>query len=427
MRGLVGGGRPELQQREAVQVDAQRSSSAPRRVPILVGAAVLALALAACSSTKSPNGSSATGSAVNIGLICSCTGGLASSMSSSPATYEAWASEVNAHGGINGHRVNVISMNDALNPGTALTEAHKLIDVDHVVALVDSSTEDASWASYASQKGVPIVGGDAQSTLQLTDADLYPAGETIDGFFVTYAYAAKRVGATNIGNLYCAESPSCAQAVTLLRSTAKALNLTVGYVTEISASQPSYTAACLAAKQAGVTGLLVGEAVATVQVVAQQCSAQGYNPYYIEGDGAIAKSFTNAPGLEDHFIGFEQDVPFFLNNTAGTKLMNDSLKKYAPSVLSSPNYGEENTQMWVSGLLFQEAAKKSNAGKNGPITSAEIVNGLHQISNDTLGGMAPPLTFKAGQPNPVHCWFWVSIQNHTFTAPSGATPICPST
>jgi branched-chain amino acid transport system substrate-binding protein len=82
--------------------------------------------------------------------------------------------------------------------------------------------------------------------------------------------------------------------------------------------------------------------------------------------------------------------------------------------------------MWVSGLLFQEAAKKSNAGKSGPITSAEIVSGLHQISNDTLGGMAPPLTFKAGQPNPVHCWFWVSIENHKFTAPSGATPVCPS-
>lgn len=394
------------------------------RICALVAAAVAAVTLASCSS--SPSSSSATGSPVTIGVICSCTGALASSMSTSPATYQAWASEVNANGGVNGHKVVVISKDDALNPGTALTEAHELIDTDHVVALVDSSTEDASWSSYATQKGVPIVGGDAQSTLQLSDADLYPAGETIDGFFVTYAYAAKKVGATNIGNLYCAESPSCAQAVALLKSSAKALDLTVSYVTEISASQPSYTAACLAAQQAGVTGLLVGEAVATDQVVAQQCSAQGYYPYYIEGDGAISKSFTTAPGLDKNFIGFEQDVPFFLNDTPGTKLMNSSLRKYAPSVLSSPNYGEENTQMWVSGLLFQEAAKKANAGKNGPITSAQIIDGLHMISNDTLGGMAPPLTFKANQPNPVHCWFYVGIQNGQFTAPNGATPTCPS-
>lgn len=392
---------------------------------------MLALALASCSSNSGSSGSGSssstfTGTPVSIGIICSCTGALASSMSSSPATYQAWADEVNANGGINGHKVEVISKDDALNPGTALTEAHELIDTDHVVALVDSSTEDASWSSYASQKGVPIVGGDAQSTLQLTDSNLYAAGETIDGFFVTYAYAAKKVGADNIGNLYCAESPSCAQAVTLLKNTAKALNLTVGYVTQISASQPSYTADCLAAKQAGVTGLLVGEAVSTVQVVAQQCSAQGYFPWYIEGDGAISKSFVNAPGLDKNFIGFEQDVPFFLNDTPGTQLMNTSLQKYAPSVVSSSNYGEENTQMWVSGLLFQEAAKKANAGKNGPITSAEIISGLHMISNDTLGGMAPPLTFKANQPNPVHCWFYVGIQNNKFTAPNGATPSCPS-
>ena len=404
-----------------------RRSSALTRFSGALGAAVLAVTLASCSSTPSGSGgASFTGAPVSIGVICSCTGALASSMATSPQTYQAWADEVDAHGGVNGHKVVVISKNDALNPGTALAEAHELIDTDHVVALVDSSTEDTAWSSYASQQGVPIVGGDAQSTLQLTDSDLYAAGETIDGFFVTYAYAAKKVGATNIGNLYCAESPSCAQAVALLRNTAKALNLTVSYVTEISAAQPSYTAACLAAKQAGVTGLLVGEAVSTDQVVAQQCSAQGYFPYYIEGDGAISKSFVNAPGLDQHFIGFEQDVPFFLTNTPGTKLMNDSLQKYAPSVLSSPNYGEENTQMWVSGLLFQEAAKKANAGKNGPITSAQIVTGLHLISNDTLGGMAPPLTFKANQPNPVHCWFWVTIQNHKFTAPNGATPICPS-
>ena len=407
-------------------MDAARSSSVFARMSAVAGAMVLAVTLASCSSSTPSGGSSATGSPIDVGIMCSCTGGLSSSYVGGPETYQAWASYVNAHGGLNGHKVNVIVKDDALNPGTALTEVHELIDTDHVVALVDSSTEDTEWSTYAGQKGVPIVGGDAQSTLQLTDSNLYPAGETIDGFFVTYAYAAKKVGAGNIGNLYCAESPSCAQAVALLRSTAKALNLSVGYVTQISASQPSYTAACLAAKQAGVNGLLVGEAVATVQVVAKQCSDQGYFPYYIEGDGAIAKSFPTAPGLSQHFIGFEQDVPFFLNDTPGTKLMNDTIKKYAPSVLSSPNYGEQETQMWVSGLLLAEAVKKAKAGASSPVTSAQIIAGLHKISNDTLGGMAPPLTYKAGQPNPVHCWFYVGIQNGKFTAPNGSTPSCPS-
>jgi branched-chain amino acid transport system substrate-binding protein len=46
------------------------------------------------------------------------------------------------------------------------------------------------------------------------------------------------------------------------------------------------------------------------------------------------------------------------------------------------------------------------------------------LHGDTLNGMAPPLTFKQGQPNPVHCWFWIRIQHHKFTTPYGTAPVC---
>ena len=105
--------------------------------------------------------------------------------------------------------------------------------------------------------------------------------------------------------------------------------------------------------------------------------------------------------------------------------MNAAFKKYANAqTLKNPNYNEQAVQNWVSGLILAEAVKKANAGKSGAITSADVYKGLYAMHNDTLGGMAPPLTFKKGQPNPVHCWFWIRIQNHKFTTPYGTAPVC---
>ena len=38
--------------------------------------------------------------------------------------------------------------------------------------------------------------------------------------------------------------------------------------------------------------------------------------------------------------------------------------------------------------------------------------------------MAPPLTFTAGKPNLVDCWFWMTTKNGKFTEKYGLTPQC---
>jgi len=363
---------------------------------------------------------------ITVGIICSCTGGLASSNAGGPPVYQAWARDVNSHGGINGHKVDVIVKDDALNVGTALAEATSLIKQDHVVALVDASAVDESFATYAQQQHVPIVGGDAASIEFFTNPNFFPAGETEDGFLATYAYAAKKVGAKNIGNFYCAESASCQAAIPILKQAATSLGLKVGYVAEISASSPNYTAQCLAAKDAGISGLLIGEGVSTDLVVAADCTQQGYYPYYLEGDGAVAKSFTTAPGFDRHFIGFEQDIPFFTHSNSGIEVMDKTLARYADSVLRSPNYGEQEVEMWVSGLLLEAAVKAGKAGEHGPVTTDQLYKGLYALHGTTLGGMAPPLSYKAGHTHGIECWFWIGIKNHRFVTPYSTSPVCPS-
>jgi branched-chain amino acid transport system substrate-binding protein len=362
---------------------------------------------------------------IKVGEVCSCTGPLASSIIVGPPAYAAWASYTNAHGGIEGHKVQIIEVDDTYNPNTSLTEVKKLVTQDHVVALVDSSDVDAAWSKYVDGTGVPVVGGGSSGILETTDPNWFAVGQTLDDYFINFIDAAKKVGANSIGEFYCAEAATCQEGVAPFEATAKKVNEKVPYVTQVSFSAPNYDAQCLAAKQAGVEALTVADAVSVGESVANDCLKQGYTPWQIALDGAVAESFQTAPGLANHFIGSEPDLPFFSNNTPAAKLMNTILKKYAnKDTLQSPNYNEQATQMYLSGPLLATAIKDSGAGSHKTITSADIKKGLYSFHNETLGGMAPPLNYKKGQANPVDCWYWIRIQQGKFTTPYGVKPVC---
>jgi branched-chain amino acid transport system substrate-binding protein len=362
---------------------------------------------------------------IKIGEVCSCTGPLASSIIVGPPAYQAWADYANAHGGLDGHKVDVIEVDDAYDPDTSLTEVKTLVTKDHVVGIIDSSDVDAAWSTYIDTTGVPVVGGGSSGELEDTDPNWFAVGQTLDDYFINFIDAAKKVGASTMGEFYCAEAATCQEGIAPFKATAKKVGERVGYVTQVSSSAPNFDAECLAAKQAGVEALIVADAVSVVESVASDCTMQGYTPWQIALDGAVGESFLTTPGLENHFIGSEPDIPFFSNATPASKLMNATLKKYADSTtLQSPNLNEQATQMYLSGLMLAAAVKDSGAGSSKIITSPDIKKGLYSFHNETLGGMAPPLNFKKGVPNPVDCWYWIRIQHGKFTTPYGVKPVC---
>jgi branched-chain amino acid transport system substrate-binding protein len=361
---------------------------------------------------------------ITIGIACSCTGPLGPGIIVSPPGFQAWAKYENAHGGLNGHQISVVLMDDASNTGTALTNVETMISQDHISVLVDDSEGDTAFQSYVDQHHIPVIGGSSTSDLFLSDPNWFSPGETVDTYFLFYMAAAKKLGEKTVGQFYCAESTICQQGVPSFRADAKADGLSVGYVSSISYAAPNYTAQCLAAKQAGVQVLNVADAAFVAERVGQNCETQSYDPWYVAGGAAIAGAFPTSPGFENHFLGAEDDIPYFDTAIPGVKLFVNEMKKYYPSVLTNPNYTDGTIQNWITGLVLAQAVKASNAGSTGPITPAEIYKGLYTFHDQTLGGMAPPLTYKKGQPNPVHCWFWIKAQNGKFTTPYGLQPNC---
>ena len=385
---------------------------------IFIGAAATALLLVAagCSSSSNnngaaagPSGSAAGGTAIKVGMICSCSGPFGTTIASAGKVTQAWAKSVNAAGGINGHPINLTVYDDAGNPGTSVTKAQALISA-HVDVILDETPLDAAWAKNAADAKIPVVGGNFSSTPYYTDPDFYPSGQTNDSIVYANVLTAKQAGATNLGQLYCAEAPQCQESVAPHKAAGKKLGVPVIYSASISATAPNYTAQCLAAKQAHVSALFIGDSASIIARVAQDCDRQGYDPIYIsEGTGFTLEDAT-APGLKDKLWSAYPVLPFFADQ-APVQQMNTVLDKYYPGLRTDQKtWSGFATQAWTGGLLIEAGVKNSGVAANAALSPAAVIKGLDTLKNETLGGWSPPLTFTAGKPHPVDCWFTARVQ-----------------
>jgi branched-chain amino acid transport system substrate-binding protein len=397
-----------------------------RSVATATATLLLAGGLAATAALATPGTAGAASGAkapIKIGLVCGCTGPLAAAVVDVPAIYKAWVDSVNAAGGINGHKIDLIYQNDDSNPTTSTAIVHTFVQSDHVVAIVDASNNDAVWASYVQQAGVPVVGMDTSAEPYYTNPDFYPEGQTEDSLFSGIIDAVKQAGATKFALFYCAEAVQCQEGIAPLQAAAKGAGLSVVATLEVSASAPSYTAQCLAAQQAGAQVIFTADAQTVDEKIIQNCYTQGYKPKVVIDGEILLPSLTTTPAINQATYFTVPNLPYFAKNAQITA-MNAALNKYAPGILKDVAYGELPMETWVAGKMFQAAAAAGHLGVGGAPTSAELTKGLDSLHGATLGGLAPPLTFTAGKPHPVDCWYYALLKDGKYSTPFGLKPVC---
>ena len=427
------------------EVDGRQKPSAQSRGRRYLGASALiavALVAGACSSSKSStatttstgssgtsgsatttgsSGGKATGTPYTIGTISDVTGAEASSEGTTNATLQVWVQWINANGGINGHPVKLIAFDDQFNPANTLADAKQLI-ADHVLAIVSDQTSfDSTFASSVKAAGIPVVGGGLFQSSWYTNSDFYPQGTTSIPSIYNEIKLGINKGMTKLGLFYCAESPACAQAVQLYKPLTQMAGGTLSYYASVSASAPNYTAQCLAAQSAGVQFLDIGDNSSTILRVAESCAQQNYKPLEVGTDGSVTGQWATSSVMQGA-VAVQQDAPFSDTSNAGIATMISAIKQYNPGILTADSWGENDVYAWASGQLFAAAAKAGNLGDNP--TAAGVIQGLTSLSGETLGGIAPPLTFASGQDHEVYCEFVQGVANNAFIQPQGDTQVC---
>ncbi len=374
------------------------------------------------SSGTSATKVAATAATINVGEVCTCTAGAGGSTNDVPNSVTAWAAYLNSHGGVNGHPVKIYYQDDADDPAKSISEVHQMVSGNHVVAILDASSQDAAWVSFVTAQKVPVISlNQAADGFQfISQPDYFPNGTTVITILWGQLKAAAEAGAKTYGFIYCTEAPACAQAAPATKALAPSIPIDVNYVAKASNSQPDYTAVCLGAKQAPAAALF--PAGVTPKRVADDCVRQGYKPIWITSQGTVAAADIADPNLSTA-TGDLQDFPWMLNTTPAQQLFHQVEDPVLAKAQSAANvdFG------YVGGILFQTAAAAGVTASNNSPSAQDILNGLYTIKNNTLGGLAPALTFLPGKANPVTCVFLYGVQHGQYAATHGDQTFCQKT
>ncbi|BAU29361.1 amino acid/amide ABC transporter substrate-binding protein (HAAT family) [Aneurinibacillus soli] len=121
-----------------------------KKWPLVVCSLFLASSITACSSkgteTKPASGDAKAGDTIKIGGVFSASGSASSLGKPEMDTIKMMADKVNAEGGINGRKIEVVAYDDKSDQNEAVIAVKKLIEQDKVVAVIGGTISGNSLA-----------------------------------------------------------------------------------------------------------------------------------------------------------------------------------------------------------------------------------------------------------------------------------------
>jgi branched-chain amino acid transport system substrate-binding protein len=369
------------------------------------------------------SGASTDHSPIVIGSVGNYSGIVGGSEAPGVVALQAWTSWVNAHGGVNGHPIKLYVRDDQTDPAQNLTDTQALVEQQHIVAEVSawaSLTQQAS-ASYLSQHGIPVIGGDGTgqgSWGQLSN--FFPEGDIMDTLIENAPAAGAKVlfpqGKKKLAILACQEAQICTEGAAADTKYAPSLGWDIVYNQSASFAAPNYTAQCLQMHNAQADAVILLMPPSASLNIAQSCDQQGYDPYYLLNYGTVEGNFNTIPALRNTIVP-SAAFPFAGGPvTPPVAEYYQAMRQYEPNQILDP----ATSAGWAAAMMFQAAVERIA----GPVTSASLMSAMRAFSGDTFGGLTAPLTFTKPPVNPPRCWFLMMIQNGQWVAPAGDTPQC---
>jgi len=391
-----------------------------RRSGAVLAAAVTALPVALTMTAPAP--ASAAPAPITIAYVSSLTGPGGSQNADSPAAFEARIALQNAQGGVHGHMLVPLVIDDQTSPSqiaTAVQEADS-----KAFGIVSQSPLFFLAAKDPNQQGVPVTGsyddGPEWGTQPYTNMfasdegsvdPKYPVNTVFGQFLETHA--GKVLGAYGYGI-----SPSSSRSVL---QTGQAFQHAGGKVAVLDTSIPfggvDFTGIALVAKQKGVTALspamdansnfALATAFEQAGIKFKALFATGYEPQVIN-----SPVWHTVQG--DYFVNLFR--PWSLPD-AGTTQMQSAMEKYAHFTKSQfPSMSQY--EAWVGADLMIKGLELAG---NNP-TRAAVIKDLRGIKSYNANGLLPQSidysTIFGHDPAETCAWI---MQAHT----NGFSPVSP--
>lgn len=384
---------------------ARRILTRARALTFGAALAVGCLTLSACgssddaASTSDESAPPLTGEPIKIGYGASLSGPQASNGLSARDVAQAWQKYTNAHGGVNGHPVQIDVVDTKNTVPGATSVAQQFLDDDSVdaVFLTDLVAEGAMTKLFTDTPVAVISGGGSSDLLWSAVPGVFQDVSGSDYTIKAYADQAKAAGGKKFGWAACAEVAVCQENGGKALSYAKSIGMKGAGTQLISASAAAYTAECLSFIHDGADAIAFNIGFSTGTRFAQDCLQQGYSGIFsVINSGFDQTAFGKVPGFRS--TGGTNGFPWW-SKAAPAKTYRDAMAKYSPKgIWTSGN----STAIWSSFELLKKALETAKPAK---ITRQTVMDAMYTVKDETLDGLLPePITFTKGKPSkPVGC------------------------
>jgi branched-chain amino acid transport system substrate-binding protein len=377
------------------------------------------------SNTNSSTGSSGTPT-YTVGVITDLTGPGANATLTNPIGIRAGVSAAAAQG----YKIKYVVADTGSTPTGALTAAERLVEQDHVFAILADSFLFFGAAHFLASKNIPVIGAAVDSNEWITDSNMFSVIGTQDynKVYSQYGLTFKQLGVTDVGTIGYNIGSSALTAKGAAAS-AQAAGIKVGYV---NANLPFGTTnvepIAFAMKSAGVNGLTTGVDSNTSFALVKALQQLGVNlkgALMVTGYGADLTS--GGPGATQ----LAQGLYFLVSNepiemhTAATQQFANALK--TAGIIGDPGFSE--TLGYLSVEAFVDGLKA--AGPNP--TQASLIHAMDGITNFNGAGLygTHSVSWVMSQRGQVssadNCWWVVQYSGSTFHLVPGLDPVCGQT
>lgn len=357
--------------------------------------------------TSSGGSVGVTGDTIKIGGIFSESGGIDATVEED--TVRACFQMYNAQGGINGHKLQLVSYDDGLNGDTAYSEAVKLDTSDHVFAIVGwlAPFGEARAAPYFEQHGIPIVGGLGVPE-EFGSAYSFPVSPVFqtDGYLLGQ-YAVANMHFHHPG-VFLTQTAGIQNVANGIKAGAAAHGVTVNNndIILVPFAETNFESYLLQFQSEGVDGIITQlDPYSYVRLYSNMQSNNHIFPH-LAGAGMDKQSVDQAIGSP--LVGAYSYMPFREaqgnpDGNAEVSLYNSTVARYYRGQIANMDAFSEGS--WVACRVFAQALAK--LGPN--VTRAGLAKALGS-GDFTTGGMSPDLNYGAthGQNDANHCGVYIT-------------------
>jgi branched-chain amino acid transport system substrate-binding protein len=363
----------------------------------LIAAVVAALGLmaAACGGSTTPTAPAAP---ITIGVSVSQTGDFSGDGKALVQGYDLWAQDINAKGGLNGHKVTMKYVDDTSSAQQVVTNYQNLITVDKVALVfgpfsslltIPASTVVARY-NYAFPE--PAGGGPHVFDRGLTNV-FFVQPAAVEDNLVSYTkyLLSLPAGQRPASAAYATQDdPFTQPQVDKAKSLLEAGGIKTSYYKVYPAETTDFTPIALAVANSQADAVILGTQLPDAVAFPKTFVQQHYNPKTIiettgPDQGAVfsGKLGANTDGIMVP-AGWTPDAKAYGND----KFVSEFIAKYGGT---SADISADAAEAYSVGQVVDQAAVKANS-----IDNAKLITTLHNGSYNTIQG---PMSFDAtGKP-----------------------------